>query len=54
MIEPPGGDCVESCFAAAWMVLKAPVRLVFIVLLQSSSEMLSSSLSVRGLPRYLV
>jgi hypothetical protein len=28
IIEPPGGLCLESWVAAAWIVLYAPVRLV--------------------------
>ena len=35
MMEPPGGDWVESWAAAAWMVWKAPVRLVVRVWVQS-------------------
>ena len=28
IIEPPGGDWVDNCLSAAWMVLNAPVRFV--------------------------
>jgi hypothetical protein len=29
IMEPPGGDWMESWVAAAWTVLNAPVRFVF-------------------------
>lgn len=40
MIEPPGGDCLESWVAAAWIVLYAPVRFVVRVLFQRSGVIL--------------
>jgi hypothetical protein len=35
MTEPPGGDWDAICVAAAWMVLKAPVRFASCVFAQS-------------------
>ena len=40
MIEPPGGDCDDSCFAPAWMVWNAPVRFVVRVEFQRSGVIL--------------
>jgi hypothetical protein len=42
MIEPPGGDCCESCVAAAWMELYAPVRFVVRVAFQRAGVILES------------
>jgi len=40
IMEPPGGDCMESWVAAAWTVLNAPVRFVVRVRDQSVGVML--------------
>lgn len=40
IMEPLGGDWVDMCVAAAWMVLNAPVRLASCVFAQSWGVML--------------
>jgi hypothetical protein len=40
IMEPPGGDWVESCFAPAWIVWNAPVRFVVMVWFQRSGVIL--------------
>ena len=40
MMEPPGGDWVDICFAPAWMVWNAPVRFVVRVEFQRSGVIL--------------
>jgi hypothetical protein len=40
MMEPPGGDWVDICVAAAWTLLNAPVRLADMVWFHRSGVML--------------
>jgi hypothetical protein len=50
IMEPPGGDCLESWWAAACTVWNAPERFVFRVLDQRCGVILARNVSCWALP----